>query len=458
MMQLPIIITICLSVIALVHLPDIVGAVVLLPSVIAQATNYTEFVCGESNLMQSVDNCRHFTLYFTIASTLTATLLTISTAISYRRILPTISVMICSAATIYLANNSITTALVDRTTYAQEWTVAALHMLLWLMPVILPFALFAPRVWMLVDIGIITICATIIIALNGSASELHISSLLPIFAEPSSYMVMVYGCVLLFALLIAVPAQIGWVDSGDWPSAQQISNRCAQGLAVILLLCIPFLSIPLGKEISKNNISRTKAYIDNNISPVITTYYRENEQYPMHIGEVNDMPAYEELPRLLHWFDYQSPIGKGAFFLSRPQKYCIIFFDYSAGRQGFFSNIGESGATTARGWKFHPITTTPVEERYAELCDEETPIDALIGDYLDITPATDLLKQAEIMTGEITYTPQTSASQHIVRELAKQHARQDDDRKEESAKDSPSITAPSGDELGDHYNLLKQNK
>ncbi|MCB2081702.1 MAG: hypothetical protein KDD76_03630, partial [Rickettsiales bacterium] len=70
------------------------------------------------------------------------------------------------------------------------------------------------------------------------------------------------------------------------------------------------------------------------------------------------------LPRLLRLFDFLAYNQHGAYYISRPEKYCFLVYNPGAVDYGYYS------LTSERGWKFHPYAGKSLEEIYLEYCDE----------------------------------------------------------------------------------------
>ena len=131
--------------------------------------------------------------------------------------------------------------------------------------------------------------------------------------------------------------------------------------AFVAFVLLPVLSLPLGFRLNRQDIREAKTYVDA-LTPKIKAYYTEHKEYPKDLSEVG--ANFKAVPRLLDIYDYLANGTKGGFYLSRAEKFCVIFPDNSLD-PGFWS------LTSERPWRFSQPSKA-LEESFQSVCDEAT--------------------------------------------------------------------------------------
>ncbi len=167
-----------------------------------------------------------------------------------------------------------------------------------------------------------------------------------------------------------------WIRDGNF-TAVAWKNSVKTFCALILILGVVMLSIPVGMMVNKSDINEAEAFIDQ-IVPQLKRYYEKNGEYPRDLRALPGVMD-KESPRLLKIFDYLANGYKGAYYFSRPQKFCFIFQDQGKDR-AYYSLTNEREWRASHAW-------ANLEEHHTKICDEGGPNshESLIAGHLGVS-------------------------------------------------------------------------
>lgn len=288
------------------------------------------------------------------------------------RILPTLLLAIFAFVVMLAAQNTAIETLSDIRTFGyQKFVILFLlwsALLLIFETTILLFQESAKRIsW----IFMVATCAfSIAFIFYGRGSAEHVGALLGGLLQDISWQalwlsqlvqVWVYALMIVgVAVLVTIAVQ--WVKWGNinYASMKKVTRHMA---LLFVISIIPLLSVPPGLWVSWRDVEHAKTFI-NRLVPKLQDFAHANDGAfpPTLLHSV--MASGTKQPLLLDRFDFLAYETRGAYYVSRPEKYCFLIHNPGGRNFGYYS------MTSERGWKFFPYDGRSLEEIYTELCDD----------------------------------------------------------------------------------------
>lgn len=182
----------------------------------------------------------------------------------------------------------------------------------------------------------------------------------------------------------------GWVLKGEVKPKEFFKNL----LLIFVLLPIIYLnliSLPIGNYFNKKDVSEAIDFIDK-IKENVDKYYLENGEYPKVVVDYIEGKASD--PWLLKRHEYFSLDIKGAYYFSRPKKYCFIF-------QNPNKDFGYYSLTSTRDWRYNE-DVKGFEDVYLKLCDEtDQSLENLVAGQIGLKDPDDLIGKMAIETNTL---------------------------------------------------------
>lgn len=272
----------------------------------------------------------------------------------------------------YAAHRFSGSLLSDPRTFGYEWFIGGFYfwgailsslLVLWLV-----YGLrFSTLAW---QSGVVVTCIFIAIAVfDGRGSLEHITPLIGGLSlgfswQYLSYSHLFYMCAgwlaagVIYGLAVTV---MQWVKDGTLPEHIWVRSIVAS-LTFTLIGSLVLLSLPPALWLNQRDVREAKEFVESAL-PQLQAYYDEKKAYPPNLDE--SFRPDTTSPELLQYFDYYAQGFEGAYYFSRPEKFCFIF--YNPGIHPGFHTL-----TSERGWKFFPFGTYALETQYAAMCDEKT--------------------------------------------------------------------------------------
>ncbi len=240
--------------------------------------------------------------------------------------------------------------------------------------------------------AVAAVCFIIAAALTGRGTTWHYSLLLGLPVD--NLLLWQHNTLVQLGLVFLAIATvyyllhgvISWVKTGFWQAP--LKHPLFVFILFSLLLASSLLSLPLGSALHQRDISAAQAYLEG-LSPKLEEYRKQHAEYPMSIAEIIEK---DTLPRLLARHDEILFGGKGNFYLSRPDFYCVVFHDPS-------SNYGYFSKTVDRDWRYSHKGQS-FAQHFAAMCDAEKPTQNLIAGHLGLEGTDDPLAGIHYMLGE----------------------------------------------------------
>ncbi len=285
---------------------------------------------------------------------------------------PTLSLAILAGAVLFQAQNLAVQTVGDIRTFGYQKFIILFH--LWLALALIAEAalmLFSNRGKGILRVFFaITIVCSFAFVLYGRGSAEHVTAILgglpygiswrsAWMSQEAQVWVWIMAIFLGLALIIGT-AQ--WVRAGDLK--HDYMRRVARNtLALLAMTLVPLLSIPPGLWLNERDVQEAKSFI-NRLVPKLQDFAHANDgAYPptlLHSVMEREMKQ----PLLLALFDFLAYETKGAYYVSRPQKFCFLIYNPGG------TDFGYHSMTSEHGWKFTPYDGRSLEEIYAELCDD----------------------------------------------------------------------------------------
>ena len=297
-------------------------------------------------------------------------------------------------------------------TYSYEvFIIAFYHWALW-MVILLAAACMLPRQRKIITLItlLLTVACTVLFTIQGRGSVEHITPLLGGLLADISWdmlglsvlakllVMLMVGAVLIYPLLamLAIWVRHGKVTWRVWP------RGVVYGVVYSIIALIPITSIPAGMQLNNKDIDEAKQFVDQ-LLPQIEEYQKEHKEYPQDLSQVVDLEAMET-PRLLDIYEYIAYGTEGAYYLSRPEKYCIIF-------QNPGKDFGYYSLTSDRKWKFFSERQS-LARAYETICDESGNLkdESLIAGHLGLPNPDDPLAALGAEVGDVVQPAMTQGA------------------------------------------------
>jgi len=215
-----------------------------------------------------------------------------------------------------------------------------------------------------------TISAIVVLALEGRGSVEHINLLIGGILFESSWEMykksdtinMLYfmsAAVFLWSIIYIVSY---WIKDGK-VYFSSIKHNLKMFAVFISLISLTLISIPAGGYLNNLDVKDSQEFIAEIIEKV-DLYYSKKGEYPRDLSELKG-GAPDNAPRLLDIFEYLANGYKGAYYFSRPQKFCFVF-------QNPGQELGYYSMTNERKWRF-TSSSSSVEEELFSICDDGGP-------------------------------------------------------------------------------------
>lgn len=271
---------------------------------------------------------------------------------------------------------------------------------------------------------LVTIICSIFFAFNGRGSAEHITPIIGGLLAEISLENFQLAEIPEFIFILAIMAFIAatgktlkyWITHGVFRFRQGEEVLKTSGYYMLIAL-IPILSIPPGVILNKSDVSEAKQFIDS-ITPKVKDYYEKNKEYPKLITQVIEKET--KVPRLIANYEYLVFNEKGAYYLSRPEKYCFIFQDPG-------KDFGYYSITSDRAeWKFFSETSS-LDEQYLSICGEDGPgsHEGLVAGHLGLPSPDDPVSEINLKVldkvNRPAITPKESEElEKVLEEMGKQ--------------------------------------
>lgn len=183
---------------------------------------------------------------------------------------------------------------------------------------------------------------------------------------------------------------LSWVLKGEVIAKKFFINLLII-LSLLPIIYLNLISLPIGQYINKKDVSEAKIFIDG-IKKNVDKYYLENGEYPKVI--VDYIEGKQSKPWLLKRHEYFSLDITGAYYFSRPKKYCFIF-------QNPNKDFGYYSLTSTRGWRYNK-NVKDFDDVYLKLCDEtDQSLENLVAGQIGLKDPDDLLGKMAIETNTL---------------------------------------------------------
>jgi len=245
----------------------------------------------------------------------------------------------------------------------------------------------------------LSLLITLVAAFVGRGSVEHITPILGgLMAGFSGTLLWEGVLVKLLAIIMSctvvymsVAGLVFWVRDGKFPK-QRLKHAFKYSVISLIIALLPVLSVPAGEALHGKDVIEAKNYI-HKLVPRMKEYYDEHDEYPKRLEEVVDVS--EDKPRLIRIYDYLARIP-GAYYLSRPQKYCFVVFD-SSRNHGYHSMTSDNDK-----WEFAD-ESRDMGEVYLDICGESgiTSHEGMIAGHLGLPDPDDPVAAVGLMVDDV---------------------------------------------------------
>lgn len=217
---------------------------------------------------------------------------------------------------------------------------------------------------------LVTISSIVVLTLEGRGSVEHINLLIGGLLHESTWemykksstLSMLYFMIVATIIWSIIYLIANWVKDGKFYFSS-IKHNVKMFLVFILFISLTLISIPAGEYLNKLDIKDSEKFIAEIIEKV-DVYYSKKGEYPRDLRQLEGV-SLEDPPRLLDIFEYLANGYKGAYYFSRPQKFCFVF-------QNPGKDLGYRSITNERKWRF-TSTSSSVEDELFSICDDGGP-------------------------------------------------------------------------------------
>ena len=259
-----------------------------------------------------------------------------------------------------------------------------------------------------------TILATYFFAFFGRGSIEQIYPLVGGLFEGISWETLVASK--LFLLIAAMLASVlsyafgigmlDWVEKGKFFHQNLYSRAVKPAFLFMAIASVSLLSLPPGSSLNKEDVESAKGFIEN-LKVRLEDFRQQKKQYPKLLSEAFPDGWPDNTPLLIDRYEYLSLGFKGAYYFSRPDKYCMVFQDTG-------KDFGYHSVTSNRDWKQFKVAES-IEKQFESVCDEEGPTshEPLIAQYLGLGNPDDPMNAIRDVPGlgdikRIAHTPSVS--------------------------------------------------
>lgn len=214
---------------------------------------------------------------------------------------------------------------------------------------------------------------------------------------------------IIFAIFPFLFMISGWVSDGSL-SLAGAKHTLKVAICFYGLFGATFLSIPFGSQLNAADIRTAQNYIEK-IVPHLTAYYEKHAEFPRDLKqlapELTNAP-----PRMLRIYEYLANDYRGAYYYSRPEKYCFIFKNQNE-KADFYSLTNERGWQSSHSWQ-------SLENNFAEICDDggDASHQNLIAGHLGLSDFDNPLDELALEAGVPLIPAVTQrATPHLEREI-----------------------------------------